>query len=147
MINRISPFILEILLGIAISYLVYTYVGNKNITIFITNNSNTLHTVYGTLLSLNFAFSVYLFQEKDDSFIKFLRTENADGWYLKAIFFNIIILALGILSILFYQSFLDSSTSLKIIYAIFGINFIQLFTSLILWYNYIDLKRTFQTKK
>jgi len=144
MIDRISPFILEVLLGIALAFICYTLISEEKIILFITSNSNLLQKIYGAFLGLNITFAGYLLQEKDKEFIQFLRNENADKWYMKAVFFNLIMLSIGIVIIMFFSNIPNNANFL--IYSILGINILQSCTSFTLWYNYIDVKRTFHSK-
>jgi hypothetical protein len=147
MINRISPFILEILLGFVLAVLIKIYIPETEIDNFFINNSDNLKKIYMAFISLNIAFTGYLFQEKEKDFILFLREENADKWYMNAVFFNLVILVIGIVIILFFSNLIETGINHMFLYSILGVNIVQFCTSFILWYNYIDLKRTFHSKR
>lgn len=144
MINRISPFIIEILLGITIGTLLGLYFNFTVLYEWLKINDGLVLKIYLALITVSVSFTIVIFNENDKDFIKFLIKNNAERWYRLASIFNLGSFILGLLTTLLLPTFEQNNILLWVTLSIIGINIIQVYTMLELIHNYIDVKRKFQ---
>lgn len=144
MINRISPFIIEIALGLLIGIIMGYYFNLESIYEWLKNNDGKILSIYAILNTVSAGFTVLILSENDKGFVKFLIEENADKWYRSASIFNLGFFILGTVSTLLISTFVQNNIALWIVLFIIGINIVQVYSTLVLILNYTDLKRKFQ---
>lgn len=144
MINRFSPFIIEILLGIIIGFLIGNYCELNEIYTWLKTNYAQVLSVYAILIGVSATFTGQIFNENDIDFVKFLIHENAEQWYRSASIFNLGCFLLGAILTLLVPTFEQKNILMWITLSIIGINLIQIYSTLILMSNYTALKRKFQ---
>lgn len=144
MINRISPFLIEVTLGILIGFIIGYIMNLTDIYQWLKNNDGKVLTVYSILITVSAGFTIVIFNESDTNFVKFLIKENADQWYRAASIFNLGFFILGTILAVLMPTFPQNNFMLHITLSIIGINVVQIYSTLILTYNYVDLKRKFQ---
>lgn len=144
MINRIGPFIIEIVLGFLIGFIIGYLIDLTLIYQWLKNNDGKILTIYSILVTVSAGFTIVIFNEGDINFVKFLMKENADKWYRTASVFNLGFFILGTILTLIIPTFVQINILLWIVLFVIGINIVQSYSTLILAYNYVDLKRKFQ---
>lgn len=144
MINRISPFIIEVALGILIGFLIGYFFDLISVYEWLKNNDGKILSIYAILITVSAGFTGLIFSESDKSFVKFLIEENADKWYRSASIFNLGFFILGTIATLLIPTFAQNDIALWIVLGVVGINIVQIYSTLVLILNYTDLKRKFQ---
>lgn len=144
MINRISPFIIEVALGILIGFLIGYFFDLTSVYEWLKNNDGKILSIYAILITVSAGFTGLIFSESDISFVKFLIEENADKWYRSASIFNLGFFILGTVAALLIPTFAQNDIALWVVLGIVGINIVQIYSTLVLILNYTDLKRKFQ---
>jgi hypothetical protein len=144
MINRISPFIVEVALGILIGFIIGYFLNLELVYEWLTKNDGKVLSIYAILITVSAGFTGLIFSESDKDFVKFLIKENADKWYRTASIFNLGFFILGTISTLLIPTFEQINAVLWLTLCIIGINSVQVYSTLILILNYTDLKRKFQ---
>lgn len=144
MINRISPFLTEITLGILIGFIIGYIINLTDIYQWLKNNDGKILAIYSILITVSAGFTIVIFNESDANFVKFLIKENADQWYRAASIFNLGFFILGTILTVLTPTVSYNNFMLWITLFTIGINMVQIYSTLILTYNYVDLKRKFQ---